>query len=105
MRPCDSIAALNKQIKKDKKRIREIEAAMVDGATADAAAGAVAAGALAEEMGKLRGDVEMHGAEVAKEEKERKFNADEMCYVATERSLARGALTSTAFSAQLESAP
>ena len=74
----EKIAALNKQIKKDKKRIKEIESG--DDASA-------AADALAEELAKLKADVEKNKATVEQEERERKFNADEMCYVASERSL------------------
>ena len=76
----EKIAALNKQIKKDKKRIKEIE-------SGDDAGAADAADALSEELAKLKADVKTNKAEVEQEERERKFNADEMCFVASERSL------------------
>jgi len=90
----EKVAALTKQIKKDKKRIKEIEAAAHANPVevTDAAAPPDAAGSA--ELAALRSDVAKNVEVVNQEEKERKFNADEMCFVSSERSLVGAACKS-----------
>ena len=86
----ERVAALEKKIKKAKKRIKELKSASagdqsVDAADADAAASLRQA--RDDELATLRAQVETDEAALAQEERERKFNAEEMCYVSSERTL------------------
>jgi len=74
----ERVEKLEKQIKKDKKRVKELLLA----------AGGPDAGADdAAEISRLNAAIAESESSLAKEASERKFNADEMCHVANERSL------------------
>ena len=77
----ERVASLNKQIKKDKKRIREVEKELQDEELLNDPEAKKA------ELAKLKESVEKAAEEVAREEKERKFNAEEATRDTWSRSL------------------
>ena len=74
----ERVEKLEKQIKKDKKRVKEL---------LPAAGGPDAGADDAAEISRLNAAIAESESSLAKEASERKFNADEMCHVANERSL------------------
>jgi cell division cycle protein 37 len=70
----ERVASLEKRSERDAKRIAALESGAEEPSSP-------------EELETLRASVAEAKAEIAKEARERKFNADEMCYVASERSL------------------
>ena len=74
----ERVEKLEKQIKKDKKRVKEL---LLAAGGPDAGADDPA------EISRLNAAIAESESSLAKEARERKFNADEMCHVANERSL------------------